>query len=1153
MSASLATSLFVSLFMGLLCPGRSTDYYVKPSMESECPASKQPCKTLDEYAKNSQELSGDVRMIFLPGVHNLTINLTLYGLDTLQMIPLNSTMLSGVTYFSDEIQVKIQLLHCYVILDSISSLTLAKLIIHSAAMKHGLVLKRNTPGQKLLIDSTNLLGISLDLLQNGRSDKVNVTILNSTLERSSGTGIRVSDKRVSQENSSLVVNILNSNISYHQQGGIIVDTSATLNFTIRDSTIERNNVSSESGYSAAGLSIYSTKADTTRVTIQDTHFVNNEMESTHLGTNHDLSGVQSTVIYLSEIVVANITNCEFQDNRGTAIRAANIKDKLRLGGDITFHNNQAQSGGALALMLTQVEFMPGTNVIFEDNYANDVGGAIYVQSSSTMFYDVQDDPNTYSECFYQFSDWDLENEPYYANLTFINNSAKNGGNDIYGASLMSYCRVHEKIRSNDQDVQAQFHFNDKAGGSSISSNPSRVCVLDPATLDSLSIGDSCANTSLIFMPRSVYRGENINLSAVLTGAEFGTVTGVVNAQFLPVHTDFKPKLRLNQYIQRIDQQKASSSETPKLIYSVYSNHSHEILVLTASDVTPLGYGDKDEMNEAILAYHSSKVIPSNLLTTPVYINITLLDCPPGFYLNQGTMGCVCNHIICTNKIQGKCSDGTGLLPLGENLWVNAYNNGDISGVIVHHNCPFDYCKTNSDGVDLLNDPNAQCAMNHAGVLCGRCETGFSLAIGSNKCLPCSNNHNLVLLIFFIAAGFLLVFFIKILNLTVSQGTVNGLIFYANVIWAYQNIFFSGATVGKAWFLQIFIAWLNLDFGFEMCFVKDLTAYVKTWLQFVFPLYVWSIAGGMILLAHRSERMTRLLGNNSVQVLATLFLLSYAKLLRTIITALVPATLVVYTDAEQPVKLLTKVVWAFDGNLDYGRVPHVILLIMALLILIFLSLPYTFVLLFIQPLRASGHRCLKWINSRKPFFDAYVGPLNPSNHFWVGLLLLARFILLLTFSLTYASSPSASLLALIITVVVLLTILSYTGQLYDAPTIFNKRFFPKKISFCSILEVSFLLNLAIVGICVLHVDSTTGYTETKTAISNISVGIVFVQFIGIAFNHFWHVVRATLCSPRNHEAVSTTTTGSSIADSQDQHSISHVREPMLTESTTWYGN
>ena len=71
-------------------------------------------------------------------------------------------------------------------------------------------------------------------------------------------------------------------------------------------------------------------------------------------------------------------------------------------------------------------------------------------------------------------------------------------------------------------------------------------------------------------------------------------------------------------------------------------------------------------------------------------------------------------------------------------------------------------------------------------------------------------------------------------------------------------------------MKAFIAWLNLDFGIETCFALGLTGYAKTWLQFFFPLYIWSVAGLMILLAHNSKAMTKIFGKNCVQVLTTLF-------------------------------------------------------------------------------------------------------------------------------------------------------------------------------------------------------------------------------------------------------------------------------------------
>ena len=144
---------------------------------------------------------------------------------------------------------------------------------------------------------------------------------------------------------------------------------------------------------------------------------------------------------------------------------------------------------------------------------------------------------------------------------------------------------------------------------------------------------------------------------------------------------------------------------------------------------------------------------------------------------------------------------------------------------------------------------------------------------------CSNDF-LALTVVFAVAGIALIVFVFILRLTVSIGTINGLIFYTNVVQVNSSIFFPSGTTN---ILTIFIAWLNLDFGIECCFYNGMDIYVKTGLQFVFPLYIWILAGIITLVCHfTSGRISRIFGRNPTAVLATLFLLSYAKILRTII-------------------------------------------------------------------------------------------------------------------------------------------------------------------------------------------------------------------------------------------------------------------------------
>ena len=116
-------------------------------------------------------------------------------------------------------------------------------------------------------------------------------------------------------------------------------------------------------------------------------------------------------------------------------------------------------------------------------------------------------------------------------------------------------------------------------------------------------------------------------------------------------------------------------------------------------------------------------------------------------------------------------------------------------------------------------------------------------LGYNECERCNNDH-IAIIIPFALAGIALVAFVIVLNLTVSVGTINGFIFYANIIKIYEHIFFPKHTVN---FLSQFISWINLDLGIKTCFYNKMNSCGKIWLQFVFPAYVWLILIFIILL------------------------------------------------------------------------------------------------------------------------------------------------------------------------------------------------------------------------------------------------------------------------------------------------------------------
>ena len=263
----------------------------------------------------------------------------------------------------------------------------------------------------------------------------------------------------------------------------------------------------------------------------------------------------------------------------------------------------------------------------------------------------------------------------------------------------------------------------------------------------------------------------------------------------------------------------------------------------------------------------------------VSIKVTLRACPVGFTDTGKGCTCVeklrhfpvtCNYAVVDTPYFMKAADS--------HFWMGfSYINTTYQGLILGKFCPTGYCKQGS--VNITTDyPDTQCDLNHSRLLCGACAANHSLMLGGPQCQVCPNTY-LALLLPFAAAGVALVVFLTSLRLTVATGTLNSIILYANIVQVNRNLFFPHNARNL---LTVFIAWTNLDLGFQTCFYDGLDAYALTWLQFAFPLYVWLIIGSVIFISRYSITASKFLGSNPVAVLATLLLMSYTKILKIII-------------------------------------------------------------------------------------------------------------------------------------------------------------------------------------------------------------------------------------------------------------------------------
>ena len=830
-------------------------------------------------------------------------------------------------------------------------------------------------------------------------------------------------------------NTLITNSASNQGGGFSV-VHSTLN--MNGSTTFKNNLATSGG----GMYIDSSKAGIDG----NSCFMNNTAES------------GGGAIYVRDSVAEFSGKDESAGRKGAAIHASSsalilqgsssfVNNSAKYGGGIysessnltlvhdrsTYLNNMALRGGAQYFDVNSNFSLHQTaHVHFQGNNATEFGGAIYVV-----------DVPSRSECFFHIQNdrlLNLDTTP----LVFKKNTARVRGSVLYGG-LLDKCNFTSERHTNALELlNMSVLQGDSDKGHSISSDATQLCFCNMSDWD-------CKETTQL---RSIYPGQQVEVSVVAIDQSVSAISALIHTTVRSGHS-----LTVSETI---------SYETGENCTS--RNYS----------VTP-----KNLLNQL-------EFYPSNRSGNTIHliVNITFASCPIGFEESNFTGECICDRRLWQYTNSCDIDRQAILHNASSTFWLNvSYNNGTPEGFIHHPFCPFDYCTSESKDINL-NNPDEQCNVNRSGLLCGKCKEGLSIVMGSSQCKQCSNKY-LAMIIPFALAGVFLVILLFLLHITVAAGTLHGLIFYANIVEANHHIFFPQSSNNPA---SIFIAWLNLDLGIQTCFYNGMDAYAKTWLDLVFPVYIWVIVGFLVYISHRSVTMTKLLGSSPVSVLATLFLLSYAKLLRTIIAALS------FTVLNYPHKNVA--VWIYDANVSLAK--YIPLALVAMLFLLFLFLPYTLLLLLGQWLQTKSHLCLlSWVKNPKlkAILDTYHAPYKPKHRYWTGLLLLVRCALFLAFAFNISGNESVNLLIITSATFGIFAWFTLSGVVY-------------KSWYLNVLEVSFILNLGILAVATIYVNQSG---ESQAAVAYTSVGIAFLTFFGIITYHIYLRIKSKVQNIlRHHE-------------------------------------
>ena len=776
-------------------------------------------------------------------------------------------------------------------------------------------------------------------------------------------------------------------------------------------------------------------------------------------------------------VEVSITNTTISGSNSTAISLR--KSYLHIYGYLYFQNNTAnkgQLGGALKLCDTSLLLVhPRTHVKFIGNYAHK-GGAIYVQQYCM---------DTAPPCFVQpyISDEKTVLEVVeQITFEFINNTAEVAGDALYGG-IIDQCSVmagrpwntshdrHNEYWYSKDMFETIFPISEKNRPSYISSDPLGVCFCDSSQQNSQYV-----NCTKRMGPLEKYPGEKINVSLITVGQLNGTTSGIIEGNLM-------------------------NEDKDNLTVLEFDNPDIRASVKCVDFNFTLKSKKQDNVNITFKSMESEFGTMYNLLHQN--ITVRLLQCPLGFQLSvTSPYKCICIPLLKTFLGDDSCDISRRTIHLHQHqMWIGCINHGKhnsfslncTNNIAISSVCT--YCRTSTNktmSVPITNDnADSQCLPGHTGILCGACKSKYSRVFGANGCHKHCTNKNLpYLFIFFLAYGIILIVIITILNLTVTEGTINGLLVYTMVIQTHHT-YFPEDPSGFGRVCWVFISLINLTFGSKVCSYRGMDGYQQIWSLFLQAFYLLFILILIILLSRKFIFFTRLMGRNTIKVLATLVSLLHTNLSFAAFYTFQYTTVHVHTlNGSQ----YTSVVWYYDGNLTYFGLKHAILFVVALICSIVMAF-FVFSLLLIQCLqKRSNLLCLRWVDRFRPFFEAFTGPCRDNYRFWPGFLLFMRTGVFTLISLIPVNDEFFQV-KMLLTAAVFVLVMSLAW-------IFPKGIYKRWP--INLLEFSFFLNICITsGFLGIHSNRNKGMYAVC-----ISVSIAALTFFGILVYHCYSQIRNT---------------------------------------------
>ena len=1035
----------VALLCMLLCIGECHLYCITPSQDALCPC-RDSCITLSEISTNTTYyLDSNMTLMLQPGNHNLNFDLSISNIAVFRLYsdePSTTSIIctqSAKFLFFEVSTIEIRRLE-FIACGSISVIRAINfdlwdsVLISENGSSAVLVLNETVAanivncsfvGAAMSIVLQSFVTVNNTSISDSRAHPAALTVRDSNVEFIGSTKLMNNQRALFAYNATVqfIGNTIFSNstvtnndslmtVSFGEGGGAI--TSYLSYLTFQGNTTFTNNTAKYGGaiHTVESFILLMTAKSRLQGTV-----VSEPWTVVILRNNTATRSGRGMYLYRSTMIISH-NDCQIIDNiayeNGGGVFLAYSDIILEVDKDdsvsLTLARNSAQRGGGFYLEgISRLQvYAPNSSIKLIENSA-DYGAAIFVDDNTKygtcLTTPISSIPE--SECFFRIHNPYL----YYTTATTVqlesitaqNNSARHSGSNLFGG-LIDRCMplsvgnaisteaVIEQYRNGQSYLQSISNLID-SDTNSVTSYPVRVCFCT----------QNLPNCSLKFLTKEVRKGQPFTVSV----AAVDQVRAPVRAKILAYLSSIRGSLGRKDSTQIAD-------ACTDVSFSVFSSDDAETLNL----------------------YADGPCRDAELSRLAVTLEFMPCSCPLGFQLNTSSNGtscdCICDPLIYPKYISGCSIQPVPLIERKTNSWITAATDSKTNETfyIVSPICPFRYCLGQTHiNLNTQDGLLAQCVTGRGGRLCVTCSANYSYAVSGKRCVQCPDVWPLLFIVIVLGAllaGLGLVISIMAMNFTVAIGTINGFIFYANIVDVYDMVFL---PFNKSNFPELLIEWLNLDPGIYVCFLPIYNSYHLMWIRLLFPLYIIFIVIVIIVISKHSVRFSTLIGKrNPIAVLATLILLSYANFLETALLILTPSTLITVTSEGSS----EEVVWLLDGDIKYLDRMHIPLFLVALFIL-FLAIIYKIIIFSWQWIvRCPKVWILKWTNNQKlnSFMQTYQAPFSDRHRYWTGLLLLVRVMLTLILSFTASTNPNSSVIAVILTLGILFLLrLTYAKSLY----------------------------------------------------------------------------------------------------------------------------